>query len=143
MGRSFGFLALTILVGIALPSFATAAPIDIQQNIIAQKEQKQASKRAEQELQHRVSQSMAKSQLQGRRLEAFILPEEENSFKIKQFVLYAPKYGYKFGWIEEYLAQFNGQRIGVKGINELLNRINQEIAGRGYVTTRISVGKQD
>ena len=143
MRRNFGFLGLVLLAGIVLPSFAIAAPIDTQQNIIAQKEQEQASKRAEQELQHRVSQSMTKSQQQGGRLEAFVLSEEENSFKIKQFVLSAPKYGYKFGWIEEYLAQFNGQRIGVKGINELLNRINQEIAGRGYVTTRISVGKQD
>ena len=143
MRRNFGFLAVSILAGIVLPSFATATPIDTQQNIIAQKEQEQASKRAEQELQHHVSQSMTKSQQQGSRLEAFILPEEENSFKIKQFVLSAPKYGYKFGWIEEYLEQFNGQKIGVKGINELLNRINQEIAARGYVTTRISVGEQD
>ena len=143
MRSNFGFLGLVLLAGIVLPSFAIAAPIDTQQNIIAQKEQEQASKRAEQELQHRVSQSMTKSQQQGGRLEAFVLPEEENSFKIKQFLLYAPKYGYKFAWIEDYLSQFNGQKIGAKGINELLNRINQEIADRGYVTTRISVGKQD
>lgn len=143
MRRNFGFLGLVLLAGIVLPSFANAAPIDTQQNIIAQKEQEQASKRAEQELQHRVSQSMAKSQQQGGHLEAFVLPKEENSFKVKQFVLYAPKYGYKFSWIEEYLKQFNGQKIGVKGINELLRRINQEIAARGYVTTRISVGEQD
>lgn len=126
-----------------MPSFAIAAPVDTQQQIIAQKEQEQASRRAEQELQHRVSQGMAKSQLQGRRLEAFVLPEEDNSFKIKSFELLAPRYGYKFGWIEEYLAQFNGQKIGVKGINELLNRINQEIINRGYVTTRVYVGEQD
>ena len=79
MGRSFGFLGLVLLAGIVLPSFAIAAPIDTQQNIIAQKEQKQASKRAEQELQHRVSQSMAKSQQQGSRLEAFVLPKERLS----------------------------------------------------------------
>lgn len=52
---------------------------------------------------------MTNSQQQSSRLEAFVLPEEENSFKIKRFVLYAPKYGYKFTWIDEYLAQFNGQ----------------------------------
>ena len=143
MAKISEVLSLLMIGVVSLPSFAIAAPIDTQQNIIAQKEHEQASKRAEQELQHRVSQSMTKSQQQGSRLEAFILPEEENSFKIKQFVLSAPKYGYKFGWIEEYLEQFNGQRIGVKGINELLRRINQEIAARGYVTTRISVGEQD
>jgi hemolysin activation/secretion protein len=117
-------LFIAIMTGVSFPVlvYAASAPVDTQQQIIAQKEQEQASKRAEQELQHRVSQGMTKSQLQGRRLEAFVLPEEENSFKIKSFELFAPKYGYKFGWIEEYLAQFTGQKIGVKGINELLNR---------------------
>ena len=52
---------------------------------------------------------MTKSQQQSSRLEAFVLLEEENSFKIKQFLLSAPEYGYKFAWIDEYLAQFNGQ----------------------------------
>ena len=126
-----------------MPAFVYASSIDTQQQIILQKEQEQASRRAEQELQHRVSQSMTKTQQQDSRLEAFVLPEEENSFKIKQFTLAALKYGYKFGWIEEYLKQFNGQKIGVKGINELLNRINQEIINRGYVTTRVYVGQQD
>ena len=136
-------LLIMMLTGITLPASVYAAPVDTQQQIIAQKEQEQASKRAEQDLQHRVSQSMAKSQQQSSRLEAFVLPEEENSFRIKRFVLYAPKYGYKFTWIDEYLAQFNGQRIGVNGINELLKRINQEIINRGYVTTRVYVGEQD
>ena len=126
-----------------MPAFVYAAPIDTQQQIILQKEQEQASRRAEQELQHRVSQSMTKTQQQGSRLEVFVLPEEENSFEIKQFTLSAPKYGYKFAWLEDYLRQFDGQKIGVKGINELLNRINQEIINRGYVTTRVYVGQQD
>ena len=120
-------LLIMMLTGITLPASVYAAQLDTQQQIIAQKEQEQASKRAEQDLQHRVSQSMAKSQQQSSRLEAFVLPEE----------------GYKFTWIDEYLAQFNGQRIGVNGINELLKRINQEIINRGYITTRVYVGEQD
>ena len=136
-------LLIMMLTGITFPASVYAAQLDTQQQIIAQKEQEQASKRAEQDLQHRVSQSMTKSQQPSSRLEAFILPVEENSFRIKRFVLYAPKYGYKFTWIDEYLAQFNGQRIGVNGINELLKRINQEIINRGYVTTRVYVGEQD
>lgn len=136
-------LLIMMLTGITFPASVYAAQLDTQQQIIAQKEQEQASKRAEQDLQYRVSQSMAKSQQQSSRLEAFVLPVEENSFRIKRFVLYAPKYGYKFTWIDEYLAQFNGQRIGVNGINELLKRINQEIINRGYVTTRVYVGEQD
>lgn len=70
-------------------------------------------------MQHRVSQSMTKSQQQSSRLEAFVLPEEENSFRIKQFLLSAPKYGYKFAWIDEYLEEIDGQKIVVNGINEL------------------------
>ena len=40
MGKSFGFLALAVLAGITMPSFAIAAPVDTQQQIIAQKEEK-------------------------------------------------------------------------------------------------------
>ena len=120
MGKGLMVSSLALAAGLLLPASVYAAQLDTQQHIIAQKEQEQASKRAEQDLQHRVSQSMTKSQQQSSRLEAFVLPEEENSFRIKRFVLYAPKYGYKFTWIDEYLAQFNGQRIGVNGINELL-----------------------
>ena len=143
MRKGLGFLAAAALASISMPLLTMAAPLDTQQQIIAQKEQEQASRRAEQELQHRVSRRMAKTQQQGSRLEAFVLPEEENSFEIKRFELFAPKYGYKFGWIEAYLEQFNGQRIGVRGINELLSRINQEIMNRGYVTTRVYVGEQN
>ena len=92
-----------------MPAFVYASSIDTQQQIILQKEQEQASRRAEQELRYRVSQSMTKTQQQDSRLEAFVLPEEENSFKIKQFTLSAPKYGYKFAWIEDYMEQFNGE----------------------------------
>lgn len=67
-------LLIMMLTGITLPASVYAAQLDTQQQIIAQKEQEQASKRAEQDLQHRVSQSMAKSQQQSSRLEAFVLP---------------------------------------------------------------------
>ena len=114
-----------------------------QQQILQQKEQEQASKRAEKELQYRVGQSMTKTQQQGSSLEVFLLPKEENSFLVKHFSLKAEKFGYKFAWINQYLANFNGQKIGVKGINELMGRINAEIVNRGYVTTRVYVEQQD
>ena len=60
-----------------------------QQQILQQKEQEQASKRAEKELQYRVGQSMTKTQQQGSSLEVFLLPEEE-------------KFGYKLAWINQY-----------------------------------------
>lgn len=91
MGKGLVVSSLALAAGFLLPVYGYAAQLDTQQQIIAQKEQEQASKRAEQDLQHRVSQSMTKSQQQSSRLEAFVLPEEENSFRIKRFVLYAPQ----------------------------------------------------
>ena len=72
MAKMMNVLVMAMLSSFAMPSFSIAATVDTQQQIIAQKEQEQASKRAEQELQHRVSQGMTKSQLQGRRLEDFV-----------------------------------------------------------------------
>ncbi|WP_304238752.1 hypothetical protein [Phascolarctobacterium succinatutens] len=64
MGKGLLVSSIALAAGFLLPVYADAAPVDTQQQIIAQKEQEQASKRAEQDLQHRVSQSMAKSQQQ-------------------------------------------------------------------------------
>lgn len=140
-------LSSIILLGSLGANTAHAAPpediMQKQQQIIAQKEQELASKRAEQSLQHRVSQSMTKTQQQESRLEVFVLPEEENSFKIKKFYLKADRYARKFEWIDKYLMQFDGQRIGVQGINMLIQKINAEIMNRGYVTTRVYVEQQD
>lgn len=72
-----------------------------QQQILQQKEQEQASKRAEKELQYRVGQSMTKTQQQGSSLEVFLLPKEENSFLVKYFSLKTEKFGYKLAWINQ------------------------------------------
>lgn len=144
LGWGVVLLAISSISSMSITSAATPEDaLTKQQQILQQKEQEQASKRAEKALQYRVNQSMAKTQQQGSRLEVFLLPEEEKSFVVKQFSLKAPKYGYKFAWIDTYLANFNGQKIGVKGINELMQRINAEIVNRGYVTTRIYVEQQD
>lgn len=114
-----------------------------QQQIINQKEQEQTSKRAERSLQIRAGQTMAKSRQSVSRLEVFSLPVENNSYTIRKFTLKSGKYGDTFAWIGEYLAKFNGQTVGVQGINELMRRINTEIVNRGYVTTRVYVEPQD
>ena len=114
-----------------------------QQQIINQKEQEQTSKRAERSLQYRASQKMTTAMQAAGPLEVFSLPAEENSFKIRHFALKSRAYGDTFAWIDEYLTKFNGQKIGVQGINELMRRINTEIVNRGYVTTRVYVEPQD
>ena len=50
MRKGLGFLAAAVLASISMPLLTMAAPIETQQQIIAQKEQEQASRRAEQEL---------------------------------------------------------------------------------------------
>ena len=62
MGKGLLFSSKSILLVLLLPAFASAALAYKHQQIIAHKEQKQASQRAEYNLQHGiVSQSMAKS----------------------------------------------------------------------------------
>lgn len=128
-------------------NYVYAAPqddiIQRQQQVIQQQQQDYASKRAQEEMQQRVSQSMTKTQRQGARLEVFSLPDEDKSFEINNFYLKQGKYTNKFTWINEYLKNYNGQKIGVKGINMLMQAINGEIMNRGYVTTRIYVEEQD
>ena len=130
-----------------LAGTASAAPgedlASKQQQIINQKEQEQTSKRAERSLQYRASQKMTTAMQAAGPLEVFSLPSEENSFKIRHFALKSGAYGDTFAWIDEYLAKFNGQKIGVQGINELMRRINTEIVNRGYATTRVYVETQD
>lgn len=80
--------ALAVLGLLSYANHSYAAPQDDimqrQQQVLQQQQQDFASKRAEQEMQQRVSQSMAKTQQQGARLEVFSLPEEEKSFEIKK-----------------------------------------------------------
>lgn len=147
MGKFWGY----VLVGASLNCYLLGSPIvqaapgdeALQQQLVQQKEQELASRRAEQEMQFNVQKQMAKSKKASGKLEVVSWPEEANSFKIKRFSLKAGRYGYKFGWIGEYLANYNGQTIGVQGINLLLQSINNEIMNRGYVTTRIYVEPQD
>ena len=137
------FVILSCLLGAATALAAPAGDMAVQQQILQQKEQELAAKKAEQQMQYRLKQSMAKSQTDVTELQVVALPQESNSFKIKKFSLQAERYGYKFGWIDDYLAHYNGQSIGVQGINLLLQAINNEIMNRGYVTTRVYAGQQD
>ncbi len=142
-GNWFNFIFTASLL-VTVPVYA--APMDSemrQSQIVQQREQELEAKRAEDALQQRVQRGMERSDMLVSKLELFDLPQEENTFFIKEFSLKADQYGYKFGWIEDYLSQFNGQKIGVQGINQLTERINTEIMNRGYVTTRVYVESQD
>ena len=117
--------------------------LNAQRQILQQKEQNIASRLGVEQSEERLRQVMTRTPSVAMGLEAFILPKEENSFLIKHFSLKAPAYGDRFQWINTYLSQFDGQRIGTEGINRLMKAINGEIMNRGYVTTRVYVEEQD
>ena len=145
MGKKLAYflVCLNVLLTAVTACAAPSSDIDLQQQILQQKEQELAAKQAEQALQQRVKQGMSKTPAGSTKLEVVALPQEVNSFKIKNFTLKAASYGYKFNWITDYLANYNGESIGVQGINLLLQNINKEIMNRGYVTTRVYVEPQD
>jgi hemolysin activation/secretion protein len=139
-------ILLSSVMGINCNALAAPDPNEIleqQESIIRQKEQEITAKRAELELQRQSKQQMTTLHKQTGNLDVFQLPEEEKSFEIEQFYLKADKFAYKFYWINDYLSQFDGQKIGVQGINMLMNKINTEIVDRGYVTTRVYIEEQD
>lgn len=134
------------VLGISGNSLAAPANNEIlqqQESIMQQKEQELAAKRAEAELERKSKQQMTTLAKEKNNLAGFTLPTEQNSFKIEHFYLKADRFADKFGWINDYLRQFDGQKIGVQGINMLINKINTEIVDRGYVTTRVYVAEQD
>lgn len=135
-----------IAIGACSSGFVQAADdsrLSAQQQIIQQKEQNIASRLGREQSEERLRQTMTRTPSVSAGLEAFILPEETNSFPIKHFYLKAPAYGDRFEWINTYLAQFDGQKLGTEGINALMKVINTEIMRRGYVTTRVYVEEQD
>lgn len=127
---------------------ALAAPdsneiVQQQESIIQQKEQEIAAKSAEMELRRQSKQQMTTLHKPTNDLDVFQLPKEEKSFVIEHFFLKADKFAYKFYWINDYLSQFDGQKIGVQGINILMKKINAEIVDRGFITTRVYIEEQD
>ena len=139
-------LLVSITIGISgyMPiQAADDGILNAQRQILQQKEQNIASRLGVEQSEERLRQVMTRTPSVAMGLEAFILPKEENSFLIKHFSLKAPAYGDRFQWINTYLSQFDGQRIGTEGINRLMKAINGEIMNRGYVTTRVYVEEQD
>lgn len=139
-------LLVSITIGISgyMPiQAADDGILNAQRQILQQKEQNIASRLGVEQSEERLRQVMTRTSSVAMGLEAFILPKEENSFLIKHFSLKAPAYGDRFQWINTYLSQFDGQRIGTEGINRLMKAINGEIMNRGYVTTRVYVEEQD
>lgn len=134
---------LDISIFYSSTAYAAVPDASAQQQIVQNKQQNLTSKQAQENLIRRAGQNMTKMPHKTSRLEVFSLPKEAKSFKIDSFYLKNTEYSQNFKWINKYLADFNGQYVGVKGINMLMDAINAEIINRGYITTRIYIEPQD
>ncbi|WP_110953625.1 ShlB/FhaC/HecB family hemolysin secretion/activation protein [Anaerosinus massiliensis] len=123
-----------------------AAPTSInekrQESLMQQQEQKINAQKASEESQRRSRENMVQLKKETKVLGKIELPEEDPSFYIKELHL---RGGYveKFTWIEEYLRQYENEKIGIQGINLLLKNINEALVNKGYITTRVYVKEQD
>lgn len=74
--------------------------------------------------------------------ETLDLPDEIPCFEIRTFVLDGERAG-DFPWAQEYLDQYAGRCIGLRGINLLVRHLTAEFVSRGLITTRIGISEQD
>jgi len=70
------------------------------------------------------------------------LPVETPCFELKQIRLVGERSD-AFGFVQRYLDRYAGRCVGHEGISLIVRRVGDLILDRGYVTTRIGLGKQD
>lgn len=70
------------------------------------------------------------------------LPGETPCFPVQQAALTdAPPES--FDWIPAWLARYNGQCLGRKGIELIIRRLSGRLFSDGYITTRVSFPEQE
>lgn len=114
-----------------------------QREVMQNQENRLAEKNAARQNARRQNEQFISSNKISYNLQKIELPKEQIDFRIDKFIVESDYTGKKFDWISQYLAQYSGSRIGQAGINLLLDEVNKEILRRGYVTTRVYVGKQN
>lgn len=74
--------------------------------------------------------------------EDFSLPEEDVSFAIRRIVLEGDDRDH-FRKIQSYLSKFEGNKIGMKGIDKIVKGAGSRLIDDGYITTRVVLPEQD
>lgn len=69
------------------------------------------------------------------------LPVEENSFLIQSIILEGNIE--RFNWAQDFVNQYVGKKLGIQGINSIVNNVTAAFVDKGYVTTRIVIPEQD
>lgn len=119
-------------------------------------QQRRAAQRQEQERAERLQAPQVDLQGAVRTpVEALVLPVETPCFKISKIQLDVPsgypaavraagaESGGNFRFARNYLARYNGQCIGDRGIGLIVERLSALIADKGYSTTRVGIPEQD
>lgn len=111
-------LTCSVEKGLAAPN---AGDIQQQENFLRRQEQAIAAKEAEQESQKRSREKLVKLKTGTKELEKIELPAESISFPIQEIQVQG-RNSEHFKWIQKYVQQYEGQKIGMQGITLLLKK---------------------
>ena len=129
------------------PTFAQAAPtpadLRSQEAIVQQQEQKILAQDAEKERDRRSKEQLFQLSKKKEHSKNIELPKESPSFVIREFKVRGDFAAKQFSWIKTYLRQYEGQKIGIQGMNLLVKEINESLVAKGYITTRVYLKEQD
>lgn len=142
--RKCAVLALLIIImgtatGLAAP---TPAELEEQSRRVQQEEQSRRTRQQAEERQQRQQRKDVFLQDKTKATEDLSLPDETPSFEITTLVLEGERAD-RFPWAQAMLDKYAGRKIGLRGINLIVKRLNNAFIDRGFVTTRVLVPQQD
>lgn len=129
-----------------LAGFATLSPLAFGQEKPLTLDEQQQRLRTQQQAQERASRTQAPEvridQRAATDFHSTELPAELPCIELKQIRLIGERSD-AFGFVQRYLDHYAGRCVGQEGISMIVRRAGDLILDRGYVTTRIGLGKQD
>lgn len=131
-------ISLAIVLLFSITTTAIANPATLADRM----DQREAAKRDYQDSTRRSNEDMVRLKKKSKALEKIELPQEENAFHIKEFVLDGDDAEY-FPWAQKYLSKYNNSDIGMQGVNLLAKKLSEALTDKGFVTSRVYLREQD
>lgn len=78
----------------------------------------------------------------GRRAEPVDVPQEERCFVVRELRLQGEGWE-RFGWLSSAALPYLGRCLGVQGLAGVAGQLDEQLVGRGFVTTRVSLPSQN
>lgn len=136
-------VVVVIMISFTINSNGFASSLeDLQSQVIDRQQQNQAAKEAQVKTERQRQENRVRLQKATKSLNKVKLPEEKISFLISKLEL-AGENAEKFQWISSYLSKYEGEKIGVEGINLLIKTINEALIDRGFVTSKVYITEQN